>query len=162
MLASELVKNYHKDSISTRCAVKIDISKAFDSVQWLFFLSILKVLGLPEKFIYWLELCITTASFSVQVNGELAVFFRSSKGLHQGCYFTLHNVGLLMLYLFEFIWLYRFVSTSNMWAKISLKNRVVLLFKNKADFYLFFSCYLLIFNDCYFWNDYTVGERVKY
>lgn len=34
LLASELVKNYHKDTVSPRCAVKIDISKAFESVQW--------------------------------------------------------------------------------------------------------------------------------
>lgn len=30
-------------------------------------------------------MCIGTASFSVQVNGELAVFFRSERGLRQGC-----------------------------------------------------------------------------
>ncbi|XP_048619986.1 uncharacterized protein LOC125590455 [Brassica napus] len=33
MLASKLVADYHKDSITPRCAMKIDISKAFDSVQ---------------------------------------------------------------------------------------------------------------------------------
>ncbi|KAL9308798.1 putative reverse transcriptase domain-containing protein [Arabidopsis thaliana] len=31
LLATELVKDYHKNSISSRCALKIDISKAFDS-----------------------------------------------------------------------------------------------------------------------------------
>lgn len=36
LLASELVKNYHKSTISPRCAIKIDISKAFDSVHWPF------------------------------------------------------------------------------------------------------------------------------
>lgn len=30
LLATELVKDYHKDSVSPRCAMKIDISKAFD------------------------------------------------------------------------------------------------------------------------------------
>ncbi|KAG7556371.1 hypothetical protein ISN44_As11g024100 [Arabidopsis suecica] len=85
LLASELVKNYHKDTVSARCAVKIDISKAFDSVHWPFLLSTLKALAIPEKFIHWLQLCITTASFSVQVNGELAGFFRSTRGLRQGC-----------------------------------------------------------------------------
>ncbi|KAL1200691.1 putative ribonuclease H protein [Cardamine amara subsp. amara] len=79
LLASELVKNYHKDTVSARCAVKIDISKAFDSVQWHFLLSTLKVLGFPERFIHWLKLCFTTASFSVQVNGELVGFFRSTR-----------------------------------------------------------------------------------
>lgn len=30
-------------------------------------------------------ICITTASFSIQVNGELAGYFNSSRGLRQGC-----------------------------------------------------------------------------
>lgn len=29
LLATELIKDYHKDSISARCAIKFDISKAF-------------------------------------------------------------------------------------------------------------------------------------
>lgn len=39
LLATELVKDYHKDSVSPRCAMPIDISKAFDSVQWSFFVE---------------------------------------------------------------------------------------------------------------------------
>ncbi|XP_022566691.2 uncharacterized protein LOC111210528 [Brassica napus] len=38
LLASELVKSYHKSSVSARCALKINISKAFDTVQWPFLL----------------------------------------------------------------------------------------------------------------------------
>lgn len=85
LLASELVKDYHKESISSRCALKIDISKAFDSVQWSFLINILKAIQIPDIFIHWIELCIGTASFSVQVNGELSGFFRSERGLRQGC-----------------------------------------------------------------------------
>ena len=85
LLASELVKNYHKEEVSPRCVVKIDISKAFDSVQWSFVLKSLEALGVPEKFIHWIKLCITTPSFSVQVNGDLAGYFQSTRGLRQGC-----------------------------------------------------------------------------
>lgn len=81
LIASELVKNYHKDKVSTRCAVKIDISKAFDSVQWPFMLNTLKALNFPERFIHWIKLCVTTASFSAQVNGELAGYFNSNRGI---------------------------------------------------------------------------------
>lgn len=42
-------------------------------------------LGVPEKFIHWIRLCITTPSFSVQVNGEMAEYFQSKRGLRQGC-----------------------------------------------------------------------------
>lgn len=74
LLATELVKDYHKESISSCCAMKIDISKAFDSVQWEFVLNTLAAMNFPETFIHWIKLCITTTSFSIQVNGELAGF----------------------------------------------------------------------------------------
>lgn len=85
LLASELVKSYHKESVSERCAVKIDISKAFDSVQWSFLLSVLAALNFPEKFILWIKRCIEMASFSIQVNSELAGYFNSKRGLRQAC-----------------------------------------------------------------------------
>ncbi|KAL9308099.1 putative RNA-directed DNA polymerase [Arabidopsis thaliana] len=85
LLATELVKDYYKDSVSTRCAIKIDISKAFDSVQWSFLLNVLLAMNFPAVFIHWIKLCITTASFSVQVNGDLAGYFQSARGLRQGC-----------------------------------------------------------------------------
>ena len=65
--------------------MKIDISKAFDSVQWEFVLKGLEALGFSVKFIHWIRLCITSPSFSVQVNGELAGYFQSKRGLRQGC-----------------------------------------------------------------------------
>lgn len=85
LLASELVKDYHKERVSSRCAMKIDISKAFDSVQWSFLLNVLAAINIPDKFIHWIRLCISSASFSVQINGELAGFFNSDRGLRQGC-----------------------------------------------------------------------------
>ena len=85
LLASEVVKDYHKDSITPRCAMKLDISKAFDSVQWSFLLNSLMAMGFPERFIHWIRLCVTTPSYSVQVNGDLAGYFQSARGLRQGC-----------------------------------------------------------------------------
>ncbi|KAL1201013.1 hypothetical protein V5N11_017877 [Cardamine amara subsp. amara] len=52
LLATELVKDYHKEGVSSRCAMKIDTSKAFDSVKWPFLLNVLKALNLPEKFMH--------------------------------------------------------------------------------------------------------------
>lgn len=42
LLASELVKDYHKDVVSPRGVMKTDILKAFDSVQWEFVLRSLE------------------------------------------------------------------------------------------------------------------------
>lgn len=85
LLATEIVKDYHKEDVSPRCALKIDIAKAFDSVHWPFLLNTLRALNIPEQFVHWIELCVCTPSFSVQVNGELAGFFQSKRGLRQGC-----------------------------------------------------------------------------
>lgn len=85
LLATEIVKDYHRDDITPRCAMQIDIAKAFDSVHWEFLLNTLRALNIPETFIHWIKLCVCTASFSVQVNGELAGYFQSKRGLRQGC-----------------------------------------------------------------------------
>lgn len=90
LLATELVKDYHKGSVSPPCAMKIDILKAFDSVEWDFVLNILFALHLPENYIHWIRLCISIASFSIQVSGELAGFSNSERGLRQGCSLSLY------------------------------------------------------------------------
>lgn len=93
---SELTKDYYKESISSRCALKLDISKAFDSVQWPLLTDILKDINLPDIFIHWIDLCIATASFSDQVNGELTGFFCSARGLRQGCSLSIYIFVLCM------------------------------------------------------------------
>lgn len=60
--------------------MKIDISKAFDSVQWPFLLATLEALGFPQEYIHWIRLCVSTASFSIQFNGELAGYLTVIEG----------------------------------------------------------------------------------
>lgn len=89
LMASESVKCYHKSSVSSRCAVKIDISKAYDSVQGSFLLSLLTAIGVPDKLVVWIKKCIELSSFSVQANGELDGYFGSERGLRKGCFLSL-------------------------------------------------------------------------
>lgn len=98
LLASELVNGYHKSVGKGKCAIKFDISKAFDTVKWSFIISVLKAMGLPSQFTNWIRLCISTAAFSVSVNGSLEGYFTSARGIRQGCslspylYVILNNV----------------------------------------------------------------------
>lgn len=80
LLATEIFKDYHKEDVSPRCAMKIDIAKAFDYMHWPFLLNTLRSMNMPEEFVHWIELCVCTASFSVQVNGELADFLKAREG----------------------------------------------------------------------------------
>lgn len=52
LLATELVKDYHKQSIQPRSILKLDISKAFDSVNWSFIMNTFRALGIPDMFIH--------------------------------------------------------------------------------------------------------------
>lgn len=99
LLALELVNGYHKKTNMNRCAIKFDISKAFDIVKCSFISSVLREMVLPAQFIHWIMVCISTASFSVFVNRSLEGFFSSARGIiRQGCslspylYVILNNV----------------------------------------------------------------------
>eukprot|EP01018_Ginkgo_biloba_P039380 Gb_12932 [translate_table: standard] len=76
-------------SIKTRnlkvVIIKIDLSKAYDRVNWLYLRLLLTHIGFCVPFISWVMSCISTVSFSVLINGAPSNFFRISRGLRQGC-----------------------------------------------------------------------------
>ncbi|RVW27875.1 K(+) efflux antiporter 2, chloroplastic [Vitis vinifera] len=63
---------------------KLDIEKAYDHVCWKFLLAMLKKMGFGERWIKWIEWCISTVRYSVLINGSSSRFFQSSRGLRQG------------------------------------------------------------------------------
>ena len=84
LLATDLVNGYNSQSLSPRGMLKVDLRKAFDSVRWDFILASLRALAVPERYIMLISECLSTASFSVLVNGVAGGFFKSSKGIRQG------------------------------------------------------------------------------
>ncbi|KAK3229982.1 hypothetical protein Dsin_001863 [Dipteronia sinensis] len=84
LLVQELMRNYHKDASCPRLALKVDLMKAFDMVDWGFLLETLAAFHFPPKVIIWIKACLTTPKFSISINGELASFFSRKRGLRQG------------------------------------------------------------------------------
>jgi hypothetical protein len=84
LLAQELVRNYHRKEGNPRCTMKIDLMKAYDSVDWEFILHCLTCFGFPAKFTNWVKVCITSPRFSISLNGSLIGYFPGGKGLRQG------------------------------------------------------------------------------
>ena len=84
LLTQELMKNYHSDIGPPRCALKIDLKKAYNSIRWGCILNILTAMGTPNNLLRCIMACITSPKFSICVNGELTWFFASKRGLRQG------------------------------------------------------------------------------
>ncbi|KAL2237706.1 UNVERIFIED_CONTAM: hypothetical protein Sindi_0962300 [Sesamum indicum] len=84
MIAQELFSGYHQSCLPPRCALKVGIRKAYDSVEWDFLVAVFELFGFPPTFIRWIEECVTTPSFSVGLNGKPHGFFSGARGLRQG------------------------------------------------------------------------------
>lgn len=79
------MRNYHLPSPTPRCAMKVDIMKAYNNVRWEFMLDVLKSMGFLERMIKWISACMTFPGYSLKcINGELNGFFQGAKGLRQG------------------------------------------------------------------------------
>ncbi|MDV3165582.1 MAG: reverse transcriptase domain-containing protein, partial [Candidatus Phytoplasma australasiaticum] len=65
-------------------AIKIDLAKAHDRVEWPVLLHIMKKLGFSEEFCDLVHVCISSAKFSILINSALYGFFPSARGLWQG------------------------------------------------------------------------------
>ena len=63
---------------------KLDIEKAYDSINWKFLLKVLRKMSFGSKWLGWMWSCLSSTKFSVLVNGVPAGFFPSTKGLRQG------------------------------------------------------------------------------
>ncbi|GJW95770.1 RNA-directed DNA polymerase, eukaryota, reverse transcriptase zinc-binding domain protein [Tanacetum coccineum] len=84
LLSQELLKGYDRKDGPNRMAMKVDIQKAYDTVNWKFLEAVLKEFGFHEKMVDWVVKCITTTSFSICVIGERFGYFKGGRGLRQG------------------------------------------------------------------------------
>jgi hypothetical protein len=64
--------------------IKLDISKAFDSIAWTFLLEVLAALGFSLKWRDWISAILATSSSKVLVNGLPGESFKHARGLRQG------------------------------------------------------------------------------
>lgn len=74
----------HKRGNDGWMAIKADMEKAYDQVEWAFVLKILEQFGFHPTWFNWVKQCITSSSFSVLLNGGPYGNFVPTRGLRQG------------------------------------------------------------------------------
>ncbi|XP_062114173.1 uncharacterized protein LOC133825213 [Humulus lupulus] len=84
LIFQDLIKGYNRKNSSPRCVMKIDLNKAYDSIDWDFLENWLKALCFPSKFICWIMICLRGTSYSLLLNGRIQGHFQGGKGLRQG------------------------------------------------------------------------------
>ena len=83
-LTSECVNLLDNKCRGGNVAIKFDVAKAFDTLNWDFLRRVLNAFGFHATFVEWISSILASARLSILFNGSPVGFFSCSRGVRQG------------------------------------------------------------------------------
>lgn len=65
-------------------AIKTDMSKAYDMLEWEFIRLVLEKMNFQSTFLNWIMQCVTTVSYTFIINGATRGYVKPGRGIRQG------------------------------------------------------------------------------
>lgn len=86
LVVAEVAHYMHKRSLGVNgfMALKLDISKAYDRVEWKFLEAMVHHMGFSDGWIHTVMLCITTVTYFFKLNGVSVGYVHPERGIRQG------------------------------------------------------------------------------
>lgn len=86
LITHEILYYLRTSSAKKQCsmAVKTDMSKAYDRLEWSFLRNVLEQFGFHPTWVSWLMECVCSVSYSYLVNGSAHGRVKPSRGIRQG------------------------------------------------------------------------------
>ncbi|CAM8985571.1 unnamed protein product [Rhodiola kirilowii] len=87
VLVAQELDNYikhRKQGQDTYVSLKIDMSKAYDRMEWIFLEKMLIGLGFDETWVSRVMACVRTVTYRVKINGQFSNIITPGRGLRQG------------------------------------------------------------------------------
>ena len=74
----------HKSGKTGYMALKLDMSKVYDRVEWPFLEEVMRKLGFNERWITLMMICVNSVSYAILVNEKPKDLIHPTRGIRQG------------------------------------------------------------------------------
>lgn len=83
-VTSEAINQLYNKTFAGNLAFKVDMAKAFDTLEWSFLMKVLNRFGFNDRFCSWINTILHSATLSISVNGKQNGYFHCKRGVRQG------------------------------------------------------------------------------
>ena len=85
LIVQEILHSFKKRKVNSGfVAMKVDLQKVYDRVNWNFLKTVMQKFGFNGTFVNWIYECVSTVSSFVLINGGKSQWFQPSQGFRQG------------------------------------------------------------------------------